>query len=82
VFDTKNEGELSFYEEPYKIYDVKVSQPVDLKYIVFDNPAGGERIYKGTGTINFICYQPYAHTPKDIRNGKDGRFIQYYLSNQ
>jgi hypothetical protein len=39
---------------------------MDLKIVPFDkkNKNGKiERIYKGEGTIKFVCYTPYSHTP-------------------
>ena len=37
---------------------VKTTGLPQLKYICFDE--GGERIYKGEGTLNFIAYFPFA----------------------
>lgn len=53
-------GELIFDEVPYKAYTAKVQSPPSLNYICFDE--GGQRIYKGEGTIQFICYYPFAHS--------------------
>ena len=66
VFDGKAEGDLIFDETPYKAYYVKVQNPPQLKTICFNDyyEEGGQekvrRVYKGEGTINFICYNPYA----------------------
>ena len=60
VFDKNKAGMLIFDEEPYKAYNAKIQSPPQIKYVCFDE--GGQRIYKGEGTINFICYYPYAHS--------------------
>lgn len=67
-----NDGELhdlSFDEAPYKVYTAKVNGQANLQYICFN--INGKRVYKGEGTINFICYYPYAHTP-DKPYGSEG----------
>ena len=58
VFDGKDVHDLIFDECPYKVYKAKVTGTPSLKYICFDN--NGVDIYKGEGTINFTCYEPYA----------------------
>ena len=58
---SKDLGELVFDEAPYKVYTAKITGTPKLQYIPFTE--GGERIYKGKGTIEFTCYYPYAHTP-------------------
>lgn len=59
LFGDKKIHELVFDEAPYKAYSAKVTGTVSLKYIPFDE---GEthRLYKGEGTIQFTCYQPFA----------------------
>jgi phage-related protein len=44
---------------PYKTYRAKVTGTATLKYIPFSE---GEtnRLYRGEGTIQFTCYEPYA----------------------
>lgn len=84
TFSLKSQGELYFDEEPYKIYEAKVSAPPQINYVLFDqcrkpNEPEKERIYKGNGSISFICYRPYAHTPLEPRNGVDGKFLKYYM---
>lgn len=58
-FGDKKIHDLVFDERPYKIWKAKVTGTATLKYIPFSE---GEtnRIYKGEGTIQFTCYQPYA----------------------
>ena len=58
-FGDKQVHDLIFDEKPYKIYRAKVTGTATLKYIPF---AEGEtnRLYKGDGTIQFTCYEPFA----------------------
>ena len=58
-FDGKSSGDLIFDEVPYKIYSAKVQNSPQLKTICFDDK-NGDRIYKGEGTINFVCFYPFA----------------------
>lgn len=58
TFSTKEPKRLIFDEAPYKYYMAKPSDTPQLKYICFDE--GGERIYKGEGTLNFVAYYPFA----------------------
>lgn len=62
AFVTEQPKELIFDEWPYKTYDAKINQPPVLKYICFDTE-DGRRLYRGEGTISFVCFNPYAHTP-------------------
>ena len=57
--NSKEIGDLIFDEIPYKTYKVKSSGSTNIQYICFGE-VGGERIYKGEGTIEFIAYYPYA----------------------
>lgn len=59
-FGDKKIHDLTFDERPYKTYRAKVTGTATLKYIAFDEGEGRERVYKGEGTIQFTCYQPYA----------------------
>lgn len=52
--------DLVFDELPYKTYRAKIKSKPDFKHICFTNRDTGERVYKGEGTLNFICYFPYA----------------------
>ena len=97
VFDGLAVHELIFDEWPYKVYDAKVKGTPAIKYIPFDYYSWEgegenkiqkkETIYKGEGSVNFICYYPYAHTPtqskKIIIDGSevsiDGKCAEYYL---
>ena len=83
VFNGKDIKELVFDEYPYKAYDAKVTGNPSLKVVCFDDPKEG-RIYKGEGTVQFTCYNPYAHTPTHVWDAnfnyieKDGRSIASY----
>ena len=111
LFGTRKICELIFDERPYKVYQAKLANPIELEYVCFDEPfryegeardgvrvaersthteiiideeTGEEkeiivtditreqvtpllidqtrkqRIYKGEGTIEFVCYYPFA----------------------
>lgn len=53
--------DLIFDEEPYKIYSAKLTNNSTLKHLCFDGETS-ERLYKGEGTLNFICLFPYARS--------------------
>ena len=75
-----NISSLIFDEEPYKEYSAKVQGKVQLKYLCFDK-SKDVRVYKGDGSINFVCYYPYAHTPAEVSSiygSGDGRLITSY----
>lgn len=57
-FGDKQIHTLVFDESPYKSYQAKVTGTATIKHIPFDAKEG--RIYKGEGTIQFTCYQPFA----------------------
>ena len=76
----KEQGDLWFEEEPYKVYTAKVTGTPSIKHIPFDKYVGDTktRVYRGEGTVQFTCYWPYAHTPDKVQsrdgalhNGKD-----------
>ena len=62
-FGDKKIHDLIFDERPYKIYRAKVTGSATMKHIPF---AEGEtnRLYKGEGTIQFTCYDPFARCDK------------------
>jgi hypothetical protein len=39
------------------IYPAMVANSSTISYLCFD--ANGQRIYRGEGTLNFICHTPY-----------------------
>ncbi len=57
-FGDKQIHELIFDERPYKYYMAKINGTPQIKTICFDGENG--RVYKGEGTLNFICYYPFA----------------------
>ena len=81
TFNGKEVKELVFEEYPYKVYEAKVTGTPTLTYNVFDD-YNGKTVYKGTGTVTFTCYYPYAHTPTDLRNGVDGKYLNHYFQSE
>lgn len=67
-FGDKGIHQLIFDEAPYKAYSAKIAAVPNFNYICFDEiapmerSAGIQRIYKGEGTIQFVCYYPYARS--------------------
>ena len=57
-FGDKQIHELIFDERPYKYYMAKITGTPQIKTICFE--VDGQRIYKGEGILNFICYYPFA----------------------
>lgn len=60
IFSTDKLQDLVFNQNPYKTYRAKLKSKPEFKYICFRDKDTQERIYKGTGTLNFIAYHPYA----------------------
>lgn len=60
VFGTKKISTLIFDENPYKVYNVKISSEPKLNYICFDED--NKRVYKGEGSINLVSLSPYAYS--------------------
>lgn len=56
--------ELVFDELPYKTWYAKVTGSATTKWIPFDE-GENHRLYKGEGTIQFTCYDPFAHCKCD-----------------
>lgn len=54
---------LVFDERPYKTYMAKVTGNTLIKHIPFSHDYK-KRIYKGEGSIQFTCYDVYAHCDK------------------
>lgn len=76
VFGGDDISELIFDETPYKAYSVKVSGVPQIRSICFME--NGKRVYKGEGTVTFIAYFPYAHSPSKLWH-KDAEG-SYYLT--
>ena len=53
--------DLIFDETPYKVYSAKVTGSSSVKHLCFDID-GGQRIFKGEGTIQFTCFFPFARS--------------------
>lgn len=87
---TNEEGELIFDELPYKKYIVKVKDEIELTTICFDEPdisksTDGniifQRIYKGSGSISFIAYYPFAiSVDKDLDSFQFNKINQKVIS--
>ena len=60
LFSTDKLQDLVFDELPYKTYRAKLKSKPEFKFICFTNRDTGDRVYKGEGTLNFVCYYPYA----------------------
>lgn len=58
LFGNDKPQDLVFDELPYKTYRAKLKSKPDFKFVCFTK--NGERVYKGEGTLNFICYFPFA----------------------
>lgn len=63
LFSDKEIHTLIFDEEPYRSYRAKVTAPVKLNYICFDNTDATARIYKGEGQVSFTAFYPFASAP-------------------
>ena len=83
IFGDGHSHPLIFDEEPYKVYYAKVNGTPNIKFVPFDSDSAREsrevvdghiaqsffeRVYKGEGTITFICYDPFAHCPNEYKN--------------
>ena len=55
--------DLIFDEVPYKAYRAKVTGSATIKHLCFTED--GARVYKGEGTIQFTCYEPFARLRKE-----------------
>ena len=66
--DGKDILPLWFEEAPYKVYSAKVTGTPQIKAHVFEE--SGVRVYKGTGSVTFTCYYPYARTPDFVKQGE------------
>lgn len=53
--------ELIFDEAPYKAYSAKATGVSTIKHLCFDE-LDGARVYRGEGTIQFVCNYPFARS--------------------
>lgn len=77
----KEMGDLWFCETPYKVYTAKVTGTPQLSVLPFEEMIDGvaKRVYKGTGSVQFVCYWPYAHTPDFIAFRSNGEYTTEYI---
>ena len=68
TFSSKTLKRLVFDEHSDRYYIAKCTGTPTLKYICFDENNSQGRIYKGEGTLNFICYDPFAYSEKKVLN--------------
>lgn len=74
--------QFRFDERPYKTYWAKLASRPELEYICFleDEPGFLEndkiRIYKGEGSLNFVCYDPIGYCIDETYHFEDGNYIQ------
>ena len=61
LFASDKLQDLVFDELPYKTYKAKIKSKPEFKCLCFTDRDTEERIYKGEGTLQFICYQPFAY---------------------
>lgn len=61
VLGDKKIHDLIFDEAPYKVYKAKITGSATIKHIPFSEGPTNRR-YKGEGSIQFTCYQPYARS--------------------
>ena len=59
LFATDKLLDLVFDEEPYKTWKAKLKAKPEFKSLCFIDD-DGNRVYKGDGKLQFICYFPYA----------------------
>lgn len=59
LFATDKLQDLVFDEEPYKTWKAKLKAKPEFKSLCFKDD-DGNRVYKGDGKLQFICYFPYA----------------------
>lgn len=60
LFSDRKPHKLILDESPYKYYNVKIAESPEIDYLCFDN--GGERIYKGEGSLSFVAYNSFAQS--------------------
>lgn len=61
VLGDKKIHDLIFDEAPYKVYKAKITGSATIKHIPFSEGPTNRR-YKGEGSIQFTCYQPFARS--------------------
>ena len=61
LFSNDKLQDLVFDELPYKTFKAKISSKPEFKTLCFTDRSSGQRVYKGEGTLKFICFYPYAY---------------------
>lgn len=61
IFSTDKLQDLIFDELPYKVYKAKLKSKPEFKAICFYDEKLKQRVYKGEGSLTFVCYFPYAY---------------------
>jgi predicted phage tail component-like protein len=61
---TDKVSEIIFDELPYKYYTGKINGEPQISYVCFTEIRNKKecRVYKGEGSLNFVCYYPYARS--------------------
>ena len=62
--NTDEIGTLWFAEAPHRVYNAKIIDNSIATCVAVKT--NDERVYSGTGTLRFICYEAYAKTPDII----------------
>ena len=80
LFGTKKICELVYDERPYKVYYVKIEEPIDLKYICFDEEEWNWESENHEGYIpNSIDHKVYTKKKRRIYKGEGTiSLISYY----
>lgn len=71
---------LWFDETPYKQWLVKSANAQNFKWVCFDESHNGKekRIYKGEGTLEFSCFNPYAESRVTFLDDEADQVIYRY----
>lgn len=86
TFGNKEPQKLIFDETPYKFYWAKCTGTPSLKFICFSDPPQNSedmqagRLYKGEGTLTFVCHDPFAYSVSRYTDGfkdKNGNLPKY-----
>lgn len=83
TFGNKKPQKLIFDETPYKYYWAKSTGTPNLKFICFSDPSkvtseyiGEGRLYKGEGTLTFICYDPFGYSVSRYVEGINDEYLR------
>lgn len=76
----QKECRLIFSEHPYKYYMAKPKSAPKLSYIAFD-ASDGSRVYKGEGSVQFVCYYPWARSVATKKDDLEAFFNKGHENN-